>query len=155
MRFIHLSDIHLRSGWHEEQQLVLGAFLEDFRGLIAEKDTYVIVSGDLARAGAEMPLYTQFEAFLSDLTSTGFTPSNLIVVPGNHDVDAAYVKRHLGILTGINAVIHTEKSANDFFHSADSKLLSAKFSDYLTFQGCNTLLGCGDTALGSGLITSS
>lgn len=90
IRFLHLSDLHLRHGdtRRYDQERVLRGLLDTLqRERSAEPIDLIFVTGDLAFSGHpdEFALVTRFLRNLLD--ATGVPAEHVFVVPGNHDVD--------------------------------------------------------------------
>ncbi|HYI02016.1 metallophosphoesterase [Hyalangium sp.] len=90
IRFLHLSDLHLRHGdaRRYDQNRVLRGLL-DYLGSASSGPPIdlIFATGDLAFSGHadEFALVTEFLRELLEVT--GVPPEHLFVVPGNHDVD--------------------------------------------------------------------
>lgn len=142
IRFLHLSDLHLRPapGKRYDQGRVL-------KGLIAllsrDRDEFpldlIFITGDLAFAGIAEE-YAVVEQFLTDLlNATGVPPERVFVVPGNHDIDRRTSKWLLRTLV-------SDEDATDFFINSASRTWHAhKFDAYRTSMskavGANRPLG--------------
>ena len=49
---VHISDLHLRSAWPEEQGVVLREFFEDLKKKVSQPNrAYVLCTGDVLQAG--------------------------------------------------------------------------------------------------------
>jgi predicted MPP superfamily phosphohydrolase len=83
-----VSDIHLTREPGSDSDFIIGSLLDALKRDAKCKPLDIIfVTGDLAFSGAAEE-YGNVETFVSSLTSvTGVDPSNVFVVPGNHDVD--------------------------------------------------------------------
>ncbi len=92
---LHLTDLHF--GWDAEadglarRRRCLGSLLSTLQTLGDEeadwKPTLVVISGDIGWKGIEAD-YQQAQQWLSQLlTAIGVTPDNVVVCPGNHDID--------------------------------------------------------------------
>jgi len=63
---IHLSDIHYRENWEEEQGVVLNEFFSDLSKQIEKLDSpniYLALSGDICQTGDNIDLYQSFYNF--------------------------------------------------------------------------------------------
>ncbi|MCJ7525522.1 MAG: hypothetical protein MUP71_09930 [Candidatus Aminicenantes bacterium] len=78
---IHLSDLHFRQNWEEDQGVVLAEFFKDLGkqiGKLDKSNVYIAFSGDVVLAGGESALYDnfylQFDYELNKLGIPGVTP---------------------------------------------------------------------------------
>jgi 3',5'-cyclic AMP phosphodiesterase CpdA len=127
VRFLHLSDIHFRTGAAKtyDRSKVLQGLLSRLR---KDRDKspldLLFFTGDLAFAG-DPKEYEAAVAFLRELLdATSLDRDHLFVVPGNHDVDrkvGRWALRTLG----------SEADATDFFVEAENRRLhKQKFAAY-------------------------
>jgi tetratricopeptide (TPR) repeat protein/predicted phosphodiesterase len=92
LTWLHLSDWH-QGGKEFDRQVVLKALLKDIRERVninpdLEKIDFVIFSGDVAHSGKAEEYRTAKEQFFQPiLESCKLNPSQLFIVPGNHDLD--------------------------------------------------------------------
>ena len=60
--FLHISDLHYRANWYEENQLVCNKFIEDITNQIKSyENNYLVFSGDIIYEGANSIFYKDFE----------------------------------------------------------------------------------------------
>lgn len=62
-KIIHLSDLHFRQNWEEDQGIVLEAFFKDLAKQIEQWDSsnfYIAFSGDVVQSGGTPDLYDSF-----------------------------------------------------------------------------------------------
>ena len=88
IRWLHISDIHMRPRDAWEQDVVLRAMCADIERQRAELAIhFVLVSGDLAYSGKpeEYALVGQF--FHALATAAGVQAERIYCIPGNHDID--------------------------------------------------------------------
>ncbi len=89
IRWLHLSDFHLRKSGKWSQDVVLRTLLQDISERYAGPDSldFIFITGDLAFSG-QSEEYLLIEQFIRELLKiTGVSPDRLMMVPGNHDVD--------------------------------------------------------------------
>ena len=89
MRWLHLSDFHLKSDAPYDQDTVLQALINSLPDLVERygKPDLLILSGDLAHSGKKQQ-YDEAGAFLRDVISIlGLQKERVFMIPGNHDVD--------------------------------------------------------------------
>jgi predicted MPP superfamily phosphohydrolase len=91
--WLHLSDLHFKSGKEFEQfnrGIVLEALWRDIGNQVAKglKPDFITMTGDVAYHGKEGEYQLAIEQFFDPLRKvTGVPKGRLFVVPGNHDVD--------------------------------------------------------------------
>jgi predicted phosphodiesterase len=145
VQILHLSDLHLREGWYEEQGVILEALLLDLRSRFASQTPPILVfPGDLVQAGASERLFaffdTYFEPLLSDLE---IDRSRRIFVPGNHDVSRDAVYGKFSILHSLAVNADNETLFNNSVYSEYKDLILPKFANYFEFEERNAGYGCG------------
>lgn len=89
IKWLHISDLHLKAADPFDHDLVLNALLRSFPGLVKRFGVpdFVIVTGDLSFSG-KADEFARVTTFLDGLLSCAQLPkSRLFVIPGNHDVD--------------------------------------------------------------------
>ena len=157
--FIHLSDLHLRTNWPEEIDLVSTKFLDDLRSQASGlENPYLVFSGDLVFSGADAPLYAALhDRFDHALRELGLTKDKRICVPGNHDVSRIAIKPSLAIQRGAINELKDERTFNDSFPQL-THLLGNKLENYVAaeknfaeYTCCNSGLGGAGWELAGGL----
>jgi len=148
--FIHISDLHIRTGWEEDQGVVISAFISDINKQVNNldvKSVYVVFSGDLVLAGDKPVLYTIFlKEFGEALDTIGITKEQRICVPGNHDISREWVRKNKTNHDGVLLQQFEERQFNDYVVSA-SCLLSEKFKNYNEFEQQFSSYGVGNKPL--------
>lgn len=136
IRFIHLSDLHLRAGWHEEQGVVLSALLKDLQAIVTDGEApYLVFSGDIVQAGASSESFQLFHAHFDEaLSALGIDRSRRVLVPGNHDMSRDVVHENFHTFFAIRARNLDEKSFNDAAYGEFNDILRRKFQNYLNFE---------------------
>ena len=89
LRWLHLSDFHLKSNEKWSQDVVLKSLLTDISNRFTDGKPldFLFLTGDLAFSGQHEE-YLVVEDFLDQLLSATGVPANrLLMVPGNHDID--------------------------------------------------------------------
>jgi hypothetical protein len=133
---VHLSDLHYRQGWIEEQGVVLDSFFEDLGdqlGKINNADYYLVFSGDIVHSGDDSNSYDAFFSYFDDkLTKLGIPVSNRICVPGNHDVSTEIIKLNQVIHEGVISQRLDETDFNNYI--ANPTILTEKFQKYRKFE---------------------
>lgn len=107
MLFLHLSDIHFRSidiaTPLDPNAALRAAIIEDAKiecRKLGRTPDAILVSGDIAYAGKDEE-YEYAVRWLEELASaTGARPEDIVVIPGNHDVDRSLASR------SVNAMLH-------------------------------------------------
>lgn len=88
-KWLHLSDIHFKSKISYDATVVLRSLIKSLPDIMNRggKPDIIIVSGDIAHSG-QPEEYVIAASFLDQILEvTGCTKNQLIVVPGNHDID--------------------------------------------------------------------
>jgi 3',5'-cyclic AMP phosphodiesterase CpdA len=141
-RWIHLSDIHFghgdaAHGW--DQKLVIESLRRDI-GVMLQRDPTpvdaILVTGDIAFSGnGRRPTeYSDADATLRALaTAAGVTPSQIFLVPGNHDVNRASDRDR-----NVQRLLESLRTGRDKIDTAladagDRGLLARRMSAYLDF----------------------
>lgn len=96
LRWLHISDLHLRSsGDTFSQSVAMAALVEDVKTRLAgSPPAFVVVTGDVAFSGRSEE-YAVAEAVFENLSdAVGLPPSRFYFVPGNHDVDRTRSRLH-------------------------------------------------------------
>jgi hypothetical protein len=147
LRFVHLSDIHFgqeRNGGNIVDPVVRDRVIADckqMRNLLGDTDG-ILVTGDIAFCGKkkQYDIAATWLTNIMDATGCG-SPSDICVVPGNHDVDRTAIDG--GELALYERIRNAESSdiVEDQFEllrTTRSKFLT-KFKNYLAFArayGC-------------------
>jgi len=134
---IHLSDIHYRENWEEEQGVVLNEFFSDLSKQIEKLDSpniYLALSGDICQTGDNIDLYQSFYNYFSkNLDRIGITKNKRICVPGNHDASRNIVEKKYIEHEGVIGQCLNEKDFNDYLHG-DPVIFKSKFENYSLFE---------------------
>ncbi len=137
IKIIHLSDLHFRLNWEEDQELVLNAFFRDLAKQIEnfnKPDVYMVFSGDFVFAGDKPELYNAFyKLFDEELNKIKIFKNQRICVPGNHDISQQFVEENFTEHEGIIKQLSNEKEFNDFL-SKRKPIFTDKFSSYSRFE---------------------
>ena len=127
MQILHLSDIHFKDGVagapmdpdHHIRNMLVRDIRKQCQTLGATPDA-VLVSGDIAFAGAPEE-YAFAQSWLDEVCTTcGCETSTIFIIPGNHDVDQSVTRK------GLIQALH-----NDIKATADPDLLPGKLTQYL------------------------
>ena len=89
IRWLHLSDFHLRSNLEWSQDVVLRSLLEDVgaRYSGSQAPDLLFITGDVAFSGS-VEEYRLAEDFIHRLQeATSVPPERLFIIPGNHDIE--------------------------------------------------------------------
>jgi len=134
---IHLSDIHFRMNWEENQGIVLDAFFKDLSKQIKLNPSskyFLVSSGDFVFTGSDKEQYNSFiNQFDSELNKLDISKSQRICVPGNHDVSGEYVKEKFIEHEGVVKLGLEEQQFNDYV-SKTSNIFIDKFNNYNAFE---------------------
>ena len=136
VRWLHISDLHMREAEDAPQQTVLATMLEDIsrrRATGAQVD-FVVATGDLAFSGKRSE-YELVAVFLRDLVaSAGVSPDKVFCVPGNHDVQR---ERSKMCFRGARYGIQSEGDVYRFLaDDEERKDLLRRQENYRAFEAC-------------------
>ena len=136
VRWLHISDLHMREAENTPRQAVLSAMLKDIdrRSATGTQVDFVVATGDLAFSGKRSE-YELVAEFLGELVaSVGISPDNVFCVPGNHDVQR---ERNKMCFRGARAELQSEGDVYRFLGDDDErKDLLRRQEDYRTFEAC-------------------
>lgn len=134
---IHLSDLHFRQNWEEDQGIVLDAFFKDLTKQIGQLDSsnvYIAFSGDVVQAGKTPSLYDSFfDQFDTELNKLNIPKTHRICTPGNHDVSVDIISKNEVEHEGVVSQGLDESNFNDYV-SKRPPILTDKFINYISFQ---------------------
>ena len=134
VRWVHISDLHMRQSENAPRQAVLSAMLQDMRDRVATEGPFdfVVATGDLAFSGQESE-YKLVGEFLDQLVgSIDVAPSSIFCVPGNHDVQR---ERSKMCFTGAREALRSQNDVYGFLTDADEReSLLLRQEDYRTFD---------------------
>lgn len=148
--FLHLSDLHYRLNWEEDQGVVLKAFFTDLAKQVNKIDIgslYLVFSGDIVQAGGSKELYNNFfDLFNDELNKIGIPKERRICVPGNHDVSVEYIKEYSIEHRGLVSQSLKDWEFNSYV-SKQPKLIVDKFVNYRAFEEQFAACGIGSTTI--------
>jgi hypothetical protein len=152
---IHMSDLHFRQNWDEDQGVVLDGFFKDLSKQLEPLDrsnVYIVFSGDFALKGGEQVLYENFFLqFDNELNELGIPKEQRICVPGNHDISQDIISKDLVNHEAVIAQKLNEKSFNDYVSNPPTNVLLKKFDNYKVFESEFANMGVAtDTMSGAG-----
>ena len=133
---VHISDLHLRENWHEEQGVVLNGFFDDLQTQIKDcQNVFAIFSGDILQEGSRSEHYRYFNNSLGrKFNELGITRDRLIVVPGNHDIDRNYTSENFTIFKSLQERKITETDFNNNIYGSMHEQFKMKFLPFLKWQ---------------------
>jgi predicted phosphohydrolase len=133
LSWIHISDLHIRSGDQYDQNVVIDSLLADITHLV---DKYgppdlIFLTGDVAFSG-NVAEYERGVSFISHLISASGTPlDRLFLVPGNHDVDRS---KFTPFIEAVPLILNSREMVSDFIgRGQELSLLTQKLQNYNTF----------------------
>ena len=115
--WLHLSDLHFQAEDAFNRKVVLDALWQDIKERMKDglKPDFIVFTGDVAWRGQEQEYRLAEEHFFKPLlATTGLTPKELFIVPGNHDVDRGIVAM---LSSNVVAQLQTLDAVNDFLAS--------------------------------------
>lgn len=153
-KIIHLSDLHFRQKWAEDQGIVLEAFFKDLSKQIGQLDSsnvYIAFSGDVVLSGGNPELYDSFlEQFDTELNKLNIPKAHRICTPGNHDVSIGIIEKNCVEHEGVVSLGLDEGKFNDYV-SKQPNIFTEKFNNYILFESKFADYGIsGDTITGKG-----
>jgi hypothetical protein len=142
--WLHLSDIHVGQGdvaYGWDQRLVLQALREDAENLVRSRRVpapqTVFVTGDIAFSGATRSAteYAGASQWLSSIaTAIGLSNDDVLVVPGNHDVQRSVDAADTEVAELVRALREGTQSLDAVLaDAAKASLLRKRIANYLTF----------------------
>lgn len=137
---VYISDIHFGLSQEEDQGKVLSSFLNDISEQVSslrDKRIFLVIGGDLVQNADETNIYDTFkQTFLNPvLNRIGITQENVIMVPGNHDIQRKEIDQIKDIYFPFIDRIKSEKSFNDAIdNNKYQSILYDKFKAYDTFS---------------------
>lgn len=134
--FLHISDLHYRADWYEENNLVCNKFIEDIKTQLSNhENSYLVFSGDIVFDGATPELYSAFEKnFAKKLDSVGLSKDRRICAPGNHDISRDALKQFLVIQKGTLDQMTNEQLFNENLIQNSKTFLAPKFENYKAYE---------------------
>ena len=120
IRWLHISDLHLRESGVWSQDAVLAAMLDDVSRRMAAGIVFdfVLVTGDLAYSG-QASEYALVEKFIEDLAlTTDLTRAEIFCIPGNHDIDRS---RQTKCFSGARLTLQSETDIYSFLSSEEER----------------------------------
>ena len=133
--WLHLSDLHIREepGSKYNLDVVLDALLKDIQEFTVEKNlklNFIIITGDIANKGMDKD-YALANNFLDNLLHiTNLTKDQLLVIPGNHDVNRPSVED----LVGLRKSLLTSEALVDLFgNNKHQEFVSKGQGNYANF----------------------
>lgn len=147
--FLHISDLHYRANWYEENQLVCNKFIEDITAQIKNyENNYLVFSGDIVYE-ANSTIFKDFETdFASKLNSVGLSKDRRICVSGNHDISRDILQPLLRMQNATLSTITSEQLFNDELPQNTASFLASKFDNYKKYEAqfaqytsCQTNIG--------------
>jgi predicted phosphodiesterase len=134
IRWLHISDFHLRHRDAWSQDVVLEAMCERIcqqrdEGVTAD---FILATGDLSFSG-HVDEYDQVSRFFGELsTASGVSPERIFCVPGNHDVDR---ERQKLCFLGARHYLQDQNRVDEILvRSDDMTTLLLRQENYYNFQ---------------------
>ncbi|MCP3063622.1 metallophosphoesterase [Myxococcus sp. K38C18041901] len=141
LTWMHVSDLHFRAGRGRDAANHVAVTRELIADAAAQRDVLgppdlLIVTGDVAFAGQEED-YNLANKWLTKLLEVlRIAPSQMLVVPGNHDLDRTTVHRNFVMETLHSSLRSNTERLDDALSQPDALLqLATKFRHYVQFKG--------------------
>jgi predicted phosphodiesterase len=129
-KWLHISDLHFKSGENYDQDVVTRAFINSLPNLLSRYGPIdaIFVTGDVAYSGKEDEYDIADVFFQRIIETTGVSRENIFIVPGNHDVQRSEV---LSLSTSLSS----QNDADRYF-SKQSPLLhfTNKFRNFVEWH---------------------
>jgi hypothetical protein len=131
IRWIHISDLNLRSGSSYRSDLGLSRLIDffDITAHTEEPLNFIFCTGDIASSGKaeEYEIAREFFFRLSEVTRV--PPENILTIPGNHDIERSRIARFLRLDL-------TDRESSDQFFSSEEDLAIAfrAIQNYCDFE---------------------
>ena len=129
LNWIHLSDWHIKSDDKWDQDIIIGALLKDLSNLkkTIDKFHFIFITGDMAYS-AKTQEYSLVNKYLKEILKiTNVKRDQVIMVPGNHDVNRQRITREqdserFKVKTSgeINNIIQDTKKFNAYLKRFDN-----------------------------------
>ena len=140
LTYVHVSDIHFGQERGTEvyvhddvKQCLIADVAEVMTAAGIERMDGVIVTGDIAFSGKKSE-YDLAAQWLDRLTEViGCEKTDVIVVPGNHDIDRDRISAGAGLMLRQIVEGGNDELERFFSDTGDRELLHAKFHDYRDF----------------------
>lgn len=135
-KLIFVSDIHFTGRRPENEGVVIRAFLVDLENHLRDNksdEICLVIGGDLVQSADNAESYALlYEQVLEPLMRMGINKDRIFVVPGNHDVERAWITRKKLEYAPFIKQSFNEKKFNDFVEENPDYLVE-KFTNYLSF----------------------
>lgn len=151
-KIIHISDIHFKSNWYEQINVVFDQFLDDLDKQVnaSDKKTYLLITGDIVQSASSIEDYNNFNIeFLHKIQKIGISKENIIITPGNHDAC-----RHEILKTKYDHILleKNDFSETDFneYLKEKSEEITKKFKNFVKFlTGSSVRILKGNVSIGA------
>ena len=136
---LHLSDIHISLSNDRELEIVTGALIDDLEPVKSSiyRPQFVAITGDLVQDGSDYQSYLRLEEVLVEPIKhhLGLESKNIILVPGNHDVDNTYIQNNTNHLIGLRSTSSSRDDLNGLYTNGKLKLhQSHAFKNFIDLQ---------------------
>jgi 3',5'-cyclic AMP phosphodiesterase CpdA len=114
-RILHLSDLHWDEEKAEDQKIIIGKLKEDLAVIAGERAIdFIVFSGDLVNKGGVATNFAIAKQFFLDVVRdvAGLSDKEILICPGNHDVDRLVASKQNYIEAGLNATLLSTTQLN-------------------------------------------
>jgi|SRR5579864_3076146 len=139
-RILHLSDFHWDMETAEDQKLIVEKFKTDLESIVNNRRIDIVVfSGDLVAKGQEPSSFKAASELLfeSIQRSFGLSNSDIIICPGNHDVDRKLATEQTYTEAGLSATLKDSDTLNRHIDRYIANLgpdaANARLENYFSF----------------------
>jgi 3',5'-cyclic AMP phosphodiesterase CpdA len=123
-RILHLTDFHFDTKKAEDQKIVVSELKNDLARITRDKVVDLIIfSGDLVNRGSDKQSFESAKQLLLDnlRDELNLTDEDIVICPGNHDVDQKAIEDHPYIEPGLKAHLNSSDNLNrhvdKYFHT--------------------------------------
>lgn len=132
IRILHFSDLHLDKDSLRDQRVVLGSLFTDIKNSTAAQGPYDLVffTGDLLAKGgySEASIQMAIDEFIVPLLeATQVEPKQLILVPGNHDLN---LKQQSSLLASAQKTLQSDDQVARYLHDAINSAINTGFEGF-------------------------
>ena len=137
VRILHLSDFHFSEEKMWDADPVLNSIPDTVKEAFSEQGLapdVVAITGDIANKGKKSE-YEKATKWINDRllpSIPGFQKENLLLIPGNHDVDRDEVRRSIQVIQR-DMLENGQEAIAEYLQGPDCKNILSRFTQYNSF----------------------